>query len=466
MSSSFPNIEEFITIACTSNPEGKVGVRAEVVTSMPEEVERASLSLPLTQEVLLRVARCLEELKPSPFSVYIFTGILMPLLRHGLPNLVVDENLLMGMTRFLVRFRKATKDNKFNERQTNDLEEGVTYTVITAWCRAEAAVRRPAADYLREHGLNSSFAHLNKSRFVAILLELLEDEALLVIDTVTQRAMQVRISNISFNMQLSILIQHALRLQYEEDTAALEGVPEEWCPAVRKKVIQQADGTAPQAAVSHREIPWDLLDHTAVVKSSTKGSTPGHQQKIRFNRDSEHWIWNEGMPADIAPCTALGGMRVVLLAPPSYSRCFNFTREFEKLVPKFNVVKYFGAEETADFLRKIAADSSTVKASAGLSARSGASVPSEKKKISKAARASGSADTDSAKKKLKISPKKRWKLGKGKSLGSPRRRNVQETAAAVDKRMKRSTASPKAESSEPRDAKKTKRLSFKVKPGK
>lgn len=281
--------------------------------------------------------------------------------------------------------------------------KGVTHTVVTAWSRADATARRSAAAYLREHGLNPSFAHLCKSRLLSRLLELLEEETILIIDLVTQRSMQVQISNISTNIQLSILIQHHLLLQYDADEVE---VPGEWCPSIRKKLFQQADGSAHQSTVSHRAIPWDLLDHTAVVKMST-GPTAEQQERICFNHESKHWIWNEGTPADIPPCAALGGMRIVLLDLPSYPRTFSFVREFGKLVPKFLIVNFFGTEETADFLEKIAAESNTCEASASRAGRPVASEPSS----GKATEPSCPPEADQHRPQTESgAPLKRWRL--------------------------------------------------------
>jgi hypothetical protein len=67
--------------------------------------------------------------------------------------------------------------------------------------------------------------------------------------------------------------------------------------------------------------------------------------------DHEHWIWSEGVPADIA---ALEGRRIVLLGPPAYPSAFNAGRRFPGMVGELRVVETLGPDAVRAWLRRIA----------------------------------------------------------------------------------------------------------------
>ena len=67
---------------------------------------------------------------------------------------------------------------------------------------------------------------------------------------------------------------------------------------------------------------------------------------------SAHWVWNEGVPADIPP---FEGTRVVLLGPPPYDRSWNCVRKFPDMTGALHLEHILSADETRDFLARIAA---------------------------------------------------------------------------------------------------------------
>jgi hypothetical protein len=67
---------------------------------------------------------------------------------------------------------------------------------------------------------------------------------------------------------------------------------------------------------------------------------------------SSHWIWNEGVPADIPP---FEGERVVLLGPPPYPRSWTAGRRFPSMVGDLRVEHVLTRGEVRDLLGRITA---------------------------------------------------------------------------------------------------------------
>jgi hypothetical protein len=67
---------------------------------------------------------------------------------------------------------------------------------------------------------------------------------------------------------------------------------------------------------------------------------------------NEHWVWNEGVPADIAP---FEGTRVVVLGPPAYNRAWPGGLIFSGLTPEFKVDEKLPEGVVKDWLRRLGA---------------------------------------------------------------------------------------------------------------
>jgi len=67
---------------------------------------------------------------------------------------------------------------------------------------------------------------------------------------------------------------------------------------------------------------------------------------------SDHWIWNEGVPADIVP---FEGQRVVILGPPPYSRSWRGGLIFNGMIPELVVTEKLTKDEVRSWFRKLAA---------------------------------------------------------------------------------------------------------------
>jgi hypothetical protein len=146
---------------------------------------------------------------------------------------------------------------------------------------------------------------------------------------------QDRISGVADNFQLDVLL-----------AAALIGDPEQgWLPGSPpdpQVVAAAKDGppgdSSPTATRAFKLVNWHGLRPDGTLAAGTD--------------DHAHWIWSEGVPADIA---ALQGRRIVLVAPPAYPAAFDAGRRFPGMVGDLRVVETLAPEEVHAWLRRIAA---------------------------------------------------------------------------------------------------------------
>jgi len=156
-----------------------------------------------------------------------------------------------------------------------------------------------AADVLRRHDGGGAF--------VWTLLQVLDDEPLQVLHPRQGRGARLRISGIADNFQLHVMLM---------DTLLGGGIlpgdppPQDWVAVAR--------GAGPQELPDTVSGAWDLYAWTALGAGAMDQGPAG----------SDHWVWNEGVPADIP---ALDGERVLLLGDAGYQRSWGNSRVFEAM---------------------------------------------------------------------------------------------------------------------------------------
>jgi hypothetical protein len=141
--------------------------------------------------------------------------------------------------------------------------------------------------------------------FLGKMIQVLDDEPLVLVSLVTGKGYRFRMHGIADNFQLHALLLGALA------GGELAGI------APSREALAAA-GEGPfirDAAEPTVQSDWQLANWTGARAGFALG-------EMRFK---ETWIWNEGVPADIA---AFEGTRVVLLARSTYTRSWNATRVF------------------------------------------------------------------------------------------------------------------------------------------
>jgi hypothetical protein len=160
--------------------------------------------------------------------------------------------------------------------------------------------------------------------FLGKMLSVLDDEPLLVVDAPTGRAWRCRISGIADNFQL-----HTLLLGAFAGPGLIKGdVPP-------RPVLDAAAAGAPDSGGQLRS-GWQLASWPAL-----------RDAEFTAQQHSAHWIWNEGVPADIA---VFEGQRVVLIAPSFIGRNWNAGRTFHSMPGRLAVAEQLPNGEAAELL--------------------------------------------------------------------------------------------------------------------
>lgn len=162
------------------------------------------------------------------------------------------------------------------------------------------------------------------------MMQVLDDEPILVLHPGEHRGFRARISGLADNFQLHTLLADAL---VDRGLQARRPTPAEVAAARDAEVGE--DG--PIAAGSFNLWTWRGL--------GPDGTLPEPRSL------SAHWIWNEGVPADIPP---FEGTRVVLLGPPPYERSWTAGRKFPPMTGDLRVEGELTTDELEDLLGRIA----------------------------------------------------------------------------------------------------------------
>lgn len=169
--------------------------------------------------------------------------------------------------------------------------------------------------------------------YLAELLEVLDDEMLLVMHPELMLGYWVRIRGVADNFQLHTLLADVLI-----------GDPfEGWIPGIRP------DPRVAAAARDGAPVP-DLLAEAKFNLVGWRGLQPDGLLPTGLD-GSEHWIWGEGVPADIE---RYQGSRVILLGPPPYPRDWAAERRFDGMHGEIQVLEKLPFDSVRDRLARIA----------------------------------------------------------------------------------------------------------------
>jgi hypothetical protein len=131
------------------------------------------------------------------------------------------------------------------------------------------------------------------------------DEPLIVLHPSTERGFRFRMNGVADNFQLHLLLLDALA---GTGSNRIEGIVPD---AAAVAAATNGDGTKAPTVDSN----WQLANWFALRAGGV----------IDTKDYSRSWIWNEGVPADIAP---FDGVRVVLIGPSTIHRSWSSQRVF------------------------------------------------------------------------------------------------------------------------------------------
>jgi hypothetical protein len=168
-----------------------------------------------------------------------------------------------------------------------------------------------------------------------MMMQVLDDEPIAVLHPGEGKGYRVRISGLADNFQLHTLLADAL----------IGRLPGRWLRGARPgraEVEAARDGDVgedgPPAHGAFNLWTWRGLKPDGTLRDPGSGSA--------------HWIWNEGVPADIP---TFEGTRVVLLGPPPYQRSWTAGRRFPGMAGDLRVERILARGEVREWLGRIAA---------------------------------------------------------------------------------------------------------------
>jgi hypothetical protein len=178
------------------------------------------------------------------------------------------------------------------------------------------------------------------------MVRVLDREPLLVIEPDTGLGLAGTMSGISSNFQLHVLLMDIF--PRPGTRGAIAALADRLGLGPPRRVSRRAAGIARGTIADQSGEPvtgqWNLYAWTALQAT---GRLPhGHAADA-----TTHWIWNEGVPADIP---AFEDRRVVLLGPPPYARGFDSQREFLGLRADIAVERVLPPAEVKDWVERFA----------------------------------------------------------------------------------------------------------------
>jgi hypothetical protein len=215
-------------------------------------------------------------------------------------------------------------------------ENDVALAVIAHLARSKKlrAAARGDPDLLRRSLDHDRFFRGGHS-FLTKMLLVLDDEPLLVLDTDQYKGYRAVFGAIPDNFQLHTFLMGHFLGDPAEGWIERSGFD---TAAIRHAMTHVCDDTAPTLTGAFNLWNWTGLQAEGTLPE------PGSA--------TDHWIWNEGVPADVVP---FEGLRVVILGPPPYARSWRGGLIFGGMVPEFAVTEKLPEGEVRAWLRRLGA---------------------------------------------------------------------------------------------------------------
>jgi len=172
--------------------------------------------------------------------------------------------------------------------------------------------------------------------FLGKMLSMLDEEPLLVVDVPTGRAWRARMDGVGDNFQLHTLL-----------IGALVATPSRWPVAFGRRTGIPGKPLDPAVLAAASAGPPVRLPVSSLWQLATWRALESGR---RLEAGHAHWIWNEGVPADIEPFERT---RLVLVAPGTYPRTWTAARVFPSVEGSFRVEGPLSKSEAAALVARI-----------------------------------------------------------------------------------------------------------------
>jgi hypothetical protein len=234
-----------------------------------------------------------------------------------------DENRAFSDARAKLAAQLPRENAAWEALHTFWLPAIAVYSVCPEARYAAQSLRAPAQRIAEFH---------EGGHWIQLILSVLDYEPLLVIEPETRTGFLARSFGIVDNFQLNTLVM---------DTFPTNG----GMRRVPLAVAETARGRGPQTGEQIVTAAWNLYAWQAL--------RPNLQLPDAGSYDSnQHWIWNEGIPADIP---LFENRRVILLGPKSYDRSWRSQRMFDKLAANLHIERQLSRDEATGWLQRMAA---------------------------------------------------------------------------------------------------------------
>lgn len=167
------------------------------------------------------------------------------------------------------------------------------------------------------------------AHWIAKMLRVLDNEPFIAIEPATRRGIAGRMSGVSENFQLNVLLMEIFPGPDRGTRVSPEAA-----------AIARGDG--PQQSDEIVAGKWNLYEWSAI---------DGNLALPPASEYGAGWIWNEGTPADIPK---FRHARVILIGPSSYERTWRAQRDFTALRGELHVERVLSGEEVARILQRLA----------------------------------------------------------------------------------------------------------------
>jgi hypothetical protein len=208
------------------------------------------------------------------------------------------------------------------------------YPPVVALCSVAPEARAAARDLVPT--LIPMSRYNQSAYWIVKMLRVLDNEPYLAIEPETQLGIRGRMSGISENFQLNVLLMDMFPGKRS------------WLSRPKRRVSEAAArvsrGDGPQQLEESVTGYWNLYTWRAVKPDGTLPAYSDHNARGT-------WIWNEGVPDDIP---VFGGHRVILLGPASYQRGWDAQRDFVRLRAGLTIEEQLSPAQIREWLDKMA----------------------------------------------------------------------------------------------------------------
>jgi hypothetical protein len=253
------------------------------------------------------------------------------------PAAIVDDHIASRGWRHLAERFGPTLFKAYPASVLGHMAEEFFRLGLIAHLSRSKGMRRAARarSELLEQTLKADEAAGSHRSFLAIMLQVLDDEPLLVVHVEQRKGFDIRIAGIADNFQLHTLLAGAIIGSPAKGMVTGEAPSKRAVAECRDSAVGPSGGDNVTGAFNL----WNwggLRSDGRLPEGQTEGSA--------------HWIWNEGCPADLVP---FEGRRVVLLGPPPYARYWRSGRSFHGMAGELTVERRLSEAEVAHWLNRL-----------------------------------------------------------------------------------------------------------------